>query len=168
MLTLRPVDGVDIPAARKILAYNVKRYPGGIFFYYFQARLHTAQCEPQLAIESLQKALDLDLEYVQLQHICLWDYSLNYFQLCNWKGALDCYAILRDESNWSRAVYTYAAAACLVQLAEDGKANMVEADKLMKSIPKLTKKIAGKSLPIEVGLLLFLCTLLPLGLPRQR
>lgn len=67
----------------------------GIFFLYFQARLHTSQCEPVLAnrmfrfawftssagpyeaallmfpAESLQRALDLDLEYVQLQHMCL-------------------------------------------------------------------------------------------------
>lgn len=45
-----------------------------------------------------------------------------------------------------------AAAACIVELVEDGDqdAKMSEADKLMQQIPKLTKKIAGKSLPIEV------------------
>jgi hypothetical protein len=26
--------------------------------------------------------------------------------LGNWKGALDCFAVLKEESNWSRAVYT--------------------------------------------------------------
>jgi hypothetical protein len=35
-----------------------------------------------------------------------WDYANNYTMLGNWKGALDCYNILREESNWSRAVYT--------------------------------------------------------------
>jgi hypothetical protein len=45
------------------------------------------------------------------------------------------------------------AAACVLELLEDGgKASLDEADKLMKAIPSLTKKIAGKSLPIEVGL----------------
>lgn len=44
------------------------------------------------------------------------------------------------------------AAACIVELAEDGdaKVDIAEADKLMKDLPNLTKKIAGKSLPIEV------------------
>lgn len=39
-----------------------------------------------------------------------------------------------------------------MELVEDGDqdAKMSEADKLMQQIPKLTKKIAGKSLPIEV------------------
>lgn len=44
-------------------------------------------------------------------------------------------------------------AACLIELNEDGDpdAKLEEADRLMKLIPTLTKKIAGKSLPIEVG-----------------
>ncbi|OXG93214.1 hypothetical protein C345_00850 [Cryptococcus neoformans A2-102-5] len=148
---LIPITGVDVPLAKNILAYNMKRYPNGVFFLYFQARLHTTQCQPAEANNSLQRALDLKLEYIQLQHMCLWDYACNYMMLGKWKGALDCFSILKDESNWSRAVYTYAAAACIVELVEDGDqdAKMSEADKLMQQIPKLTKKIAGKSLPIE-------------------
>lgn len=150
---LMPVSGVDIPAARKILAYNMRRYPNGIFFLYFQARLHTNECEPELANVSLQKALDLDLEYVQLQHMCLWDYGCNYFQLADWSGARQCFDILRRESNWSRAVYTYATAVNVMELVAAGadvpEATEAETVALIQSLPKLTKKIAGKSLPIE-------------------
>jgi hypothetical protein len=150
---LMPVSGVDIPAARKILAYNMRRYPNGIFFLYFQARLHTNECEPELANKSLQKALDLDLEYVQLQHMCLWDYGCNFFQLADWNGARQCFDILRRESNWSRAVYTYATAVNVMELVAAGanvpEATEAEAVALIESLPKLTKKIAGKSLPIE-------------------
>ncbi|TYJ51162.1 hypothetical protein B9479_008283, partial [Cryptococcus floricola] len=97
------------------------------------------------------KALDLQLEYVQLQHMCLWDYARNHMMMGNFKGAFDCFSILKDESNWNRAVYTYAAAACIVEMVEDGhqEASLEKADKLMRQISKLTKKIAGKSLPIE-------------------
>ncbi|BEI96809.1 hypothetical protein CcaverHIS631_0203980 [Cutaneotrichosporon cavernicola] len=150
---LIPVSGVDIPAARKILAYNMRRYPDGIFFLYFQARLHTNECEPELANASLQKALDLDLEYVQLQHMCLWDYGCNYFQMADWNGARQCFDILRRESNWSRAVYTYATAVNIIELVAAGakvpEATEAEAVALIESLPKLSKKIAGKSLPIE-------------------
>ncbi|GMK59553.1 hypothetical protein CspeluHIS016_0801590 [Cutaneotrichosporon spelunceum] len=150
---LMPVSGVDVPAARKILAYNMRRYPDGIFFLYFQARLHTNECEPELANESLQKALDLELEYVQLQHMCLWDYGCNFFQLGDWNGARQCFDILRRESNWSRAVYTYATAVNVMELVAAGakvpEATEAEAVALIESLPKLSKKIAGKSLPIE-------------------
>ena len=46
-----------------------------------------------------------------------------------------------------------AAAACIVEISEDGDsdAKLEEADLLMKKIPNLTQKIAGKSLPIEVS-----------------
>ena len=46
-----------------------------------------------------------------------------------------------------------AAAACIIELVEDGDpdAKLEEADLLMKQVPNLTKKIAGKSLPIEVS-----------------
>ncbi|WWC90109.1 uncharacterized protein L201_005042 [Kwoniella dendrophila CBS 6074] len=151
--TLMPVSGIDVPMAKNILAYNLKRYPDGVFFLYFQARSFTAQCQPEEANLSLQKALDSNLEYIQLQHMCLWDYACNHMMLSNWKGALDCFSILKEESNWSRATYTYAAAACLVQISQedggDSGIKLKEAEKFMNQIPKLTKKIAGKSLPIE-------------------
>ncbi|OCF35432.1 hypothetical protein I317_04948 [Kwoniella heveanensis CBS 569] len=150
---LMPVSGVDIGMARKILAYNMRRYPDGVFFLYFQARLYTAQCQPEEANKSLQRALDQKLEYIQLQHMVLWDYACNHMMLSNWKGALDCFSILKDESNWSRCTYTYAAAAAIVQLAQEGDgksgAKISEAEKLMHQVPKLTKKMVGKSLPIE-------------------
>lgn len=149
---LMPVAGVDIPTARKILAYNMRRYPDGIFFLYFQARLHTNECEPELANASLQRALDLELEYVQLQHMCLWDYGCNYFQLNDWQGSYQCFEILRKESNWSRAVYTYATAVNVMELIDDPsvpEATQEHAYQLVLQLPKLAKKIAGKSLPIE-------------------
>lgn len=149
---LMPVSHVDIPTARKIVNYNLGRYPTGIFFLYFQARLMTSQCEPERANDSLQKALDLDLEYVQVQHMCLWDYGCNYLITTQYDGARQCFEILRAESNWSRAVYTYISAASMMMVADDPRypeattANILE---LMAELPKLGKKLAGKSLPIE-------------------
>jgi len=167
--SVMPVSGTNLETARNILDYNMKRYPNGkqrnfcprltsgIFFLYFQARMFSNECEPERANESLQTALDLELEYVQLQHMCLWDSGCNYMQLTNWEGARQCFDILREESNWSRATYTYAAAVNMMELVSDD--NFVEstseaAVELLLQIPKLIKKIAGKSLPIEVSQLL--------------
>ena len=45
------------------------------------------------------------------------------------------------------------AGACVLELAEDGykNASVAEAEKLLLTVPTLIKKIAGKSLPIEVS-----------------
>ena len=48
---------------------------------------------------------------------------------------------------WSKAVYAYGVAALLVQLG--GEANQAEGLKLMKEVPKLRQRIAGKSIPLE-------------------
>jgi hypothetical protein len=44
--------------------------------------------------------------WIQLTTASQWDYACNFLMLGNWKGALDCFSILKNESNWSRAVYT--------------------------------------------------------------
>lgn len=148
---LMPVSGVDIPVAKNILDWNLKRYPNGIFFMYFQSRLHTTQAQPEMANKTLQYALDLKLEYVQLQHMCLWDMAVNNMMLNNFKRSQSCFEILRKESNWSKAVYLYASGACVIELQADGQAAASKDEVIegMTSVPMNMRKIAGKSLPIE-------------------
>jgi hypothetical protein len=43
-------------------------------------------------------------------------------------------------------VYTYSLAACLL---EEGDASREEADALLKKVPDLRQRIAGKSIPLE-------------------
>jgi hypothetical protein len=50
---------------------------------------------------------------------------------------------------WSKAIYAYGTAVCLLELG--GKENVDEARKLLATVPDLRQKIAGKSIPLEVG-----------------
>ena len=50
---------------------------------------------------------------------------------------------------WSKAIYAYGTAVCLHELG--GKENIDEARKLLATVPDLRQKIAGKSIPLEVG-----------------
>lgn len=64
----------------------------------------------------------------------------------NYSKGYECFTILDKESNWSKAVYAYAKA---VTLYEDGKD--VQATSIMKNVPDLLQRIAGKSVPLEVS-----------------
>ncbi|EST07552.1 Outer membrane protein, IML2, mitochondrial/Tetratricopeptide repeat protein 39 [Kalmanozyma brasiliensis GHG001] len=148
--TFIPVTGVDIEFADKILHYNLKRFPEGVFFLYFSGRLYSTQALAEKAITQFETARDVQKEYVQLKHICVWDLSLCNMSLCKWKEAHDQFTILAEENNWSKAVYNYGRASNLYESAEGrDKRAMEEAGKIFHKVPSLTQKIAGKSIPME-------------------
>lgn len=51
---------------------------------------------------------------------------------------------------WSKAIYAFGAAICTLHLY--GKEKKTEISKLFAEVPKLVQRIAGKSIPLEVGL----------------
>lgn len=149
--TFIPVNGVDIEFADKVLHYNLRRYPEGVFFLYFSGRLYSTQALSEKAIAQFETARDIQKEYVQLKHICIWDLSLCNMSLTKWQNAHDQFTILAEENNWSKAVYTYGRASNLYEAgvqSQDRKA-MAEAAEIFRKVPTLTQKIAGKSIPME-------------------
>ncbi|OZJ05668.1 hypothetical protein BZG36_01408 [Bifiguratus adelaidae] len=147
-----PVGDADLPFAEKILKYNLQFYPNGILFIYFYGRLEHAKGNIYSAIDKYQRAISIQKDWKQLQHICYWDLGINYMAVRDWASAQQCYDVLQQESNWSKAVYTYQKALNLYILCKEGKVNkerMQEVVEEMKKVPGLTQKIAGKSIPIE-------------------
>jgi hypothetical protein len=49
-----------------------------------------------------------------------------------------------------QAVYAYGRAACLLQAGNLSQDEQQEVDALMKEVPTLRQRIAGKSIPLEV------------------
>ena len=56
------------------------------------------------------------------------------------------YALSGSYGQWSKATYTYGEAACLATVGDHGGAA-----KLMEKVSGLRQRIAGKSIPLEVG-----------------
>lgn len=50
---------------------------------------------------------------------------------------------------WSKSTYTYGVAMCLLQIG--GEKHAAEVAELMEKVPALRKRIAGKSIPVEVS-----------------
>ncbi|ORY90242.1 hypothetical protein BCR35DRAFT_299838 [Leucosporidium creatinivorum] len=140
-----PVGGVDVPTAAHILKYNLDRYPNGIFFLYFAGRLNSTETQLEAATKSFHQAIAAQREYIQLGHICYWDLGLVSLAMGDYVKGYECYNILDKESNWSKAIYAYAKATTLYEEGTD----IEKANDIMKTVPDLMQRIAGKSIPLE-------------------
>ncbi|KAH9954696.1 hypothetical protein BC827DRAFT_1241298 [Russula dissimulans] len=140
-------DGVDVMMAQKIVDWNLRRYPEGVFFLLAEGRLSLSRSQPARAIACYQKAMSVQSQYRNLHHLSFWEMAISNLALWQVDESLKCWRNLRQESTWSKAVYAYGVAALLVQLGDE--ANRAEALKLMIEVPKLRQRIAGKSIPLE-------------------
>ncbi|TCD63844.1 hypothetical protein EIP91_004886 [Steccherinum ochraceum] len=140
-------EGVDIKMAEKILDYNLKRYPNGVFFLFGQGRLNLCRSQPAAAIECYKKAMDAQKQYRNLHHISFWEMSIAYMALWDVESSLENWRHLEAEATWSKATYTYGMAVCLYQLGNEKQKE--EAAKLMSQVASRRQRIAGKSIPLE-------------------
>ncbi|KAK0527646.1 hypothetical protein OC842_004808, partial [Tilletia horrida] len=145
-----PITDIDIDMGDKILSWNLVRFPQGIFFLYFSARLYGTQALPEKAIEYYRNAIEAQREYKQLHHLCFWDLSLTYLATCDFARAYECYDVLSRESNWSKAIYQYSKAIMLYETGmNSADAHSRSPATIMRTVPKLTKRIAGRTIPFE-------------------
>ncbi|KAJ7106703.1 hypothetical protein C8R44DRAFT_805709 [Mycena epipterygia] len=146
-------DGVDVPLAARIVKWNLKRYPDGVFFLFGAGRLALARSQPQHAIAFYTKAMAVQQQYRNLHHISFWEMAIAYLALADVGRSLECWRDLEKEATWSKSIYSYGMAVCLLESTggdgDDAAARHEEARKLMERVPSLRQKIAGKSIPLE-------------------
>jgi len=140
-------DGVDIAMAQKILDWNLRRYPNGVFFLFGGGRLALCRSQPRKAIEFYTSAHASQSQYRNLHHISFWEIAIANFCLWDIPASLVCWRDLQAEATWSKACYSYGMAVCLLELGT--KDDVEEASKLMGKVSGLRQKIAGKSIPVE-------------------
>ncbi|KAJ3905420.1 hypothetical protein F5879DRAFT_950591 [Lentinula edodes] len=163
-------DGVDVTMAQKIINWNLKRYPDGVFFLFGAGRASLARSQPLRAIGYYTRAMEVQAQYRNLHHISYWEIAIARMALWHIRGSLEAWEVLQVEATWSKSIYSYGMAVGLLELADalergelesEPKANITnekartpakmreEATKLMEKVPGLRQKIAGKSIPLE-------------------
>ncbi|KAJ7612624.1 hypothetical protein FB45DRAFT_939423 [Roridomyces roridus] len=147
---------VDVSMAARIVNWNLKRYPEGVFFLFFAGLLSTVRCQPAHSIAYHRQAIAAQSQYRNLHHISYWEMALANMNLADVEESLACWRVLEKEATWSKCIYTYGMAVCLLASSEgevkeeDGTGKRKEeAMKLMERVPELRQKIAGKSIPLE-------------------
>ncbi|KAI9308371.1 hypothetical protein BJ944DRAFT_156358 [Cunninghamella echinulata] len=152
---ITPLSHVDEELAGRVLQYNLDLYPDGIFFLYFSGRQLSSQKKLEEAKSQYHKAIDMQKDWKQLQHMCYWELGLIAVIQQKWKLAHDTFQLLNNESNWSKAVYTYLQAMSLYlyasELAPGEKRSTLinNVTQLMAKVTKAKQKIAGKSIFVE-------------------
>ncbi|KAG8909024.1 hypothetical protein FRB99_000127 [Tulasnella sp. 403] len=148
-------NGVNIPQARKIVEYNLRLFPEGVFFLFLKGmfpiaaecwRLHVIESRPDLAIELYEKGMTLT-EYKSLKGVAHWEVGLCRLTLCDFAGAVTNWRAQESDANWSKAVYCYGLACCLYEAG--GEKNQKEAAQYFAKISTVLRRIAGKSIPAE-------------------
>ncbi|PPQ91091.1 hypothetical protein CVT25_013129 [Psilocybe cyanescens] len=149
-------EGVDIGVASKILKWNLKRYPSGVFFLFGAGRLALVRSRPAQAIHYYTLAMRSQSQYRNLHHISFWEMAIANLALWEVGRSLECWRDLEREATWSKAIYSYGMAVCLLESTsvssadeKESEKNLAEAIKLMEKVPGLRQKIAGKSIPLE-------------------
>ncbi|KAF9034810.1 hypothetical protein BJ165DRAFT_1356068 [Panaeolus papilionaceus] len=143
------VEGVDVGVADRVLRWNLKRFPNGIFFLFGAGRLHLTRSQPALSIKYYTRATKVQSQFPNLHHISYWEIAIARLALWELEGSLQCWRKLEKEASWSRAVYCFGLGACLAGIGAEEKKMREEAAQFMSRVPGLRQKIAGKSIPLE-------------------
>ncbi|PFH45834.1 hypothetical protein AMATHDRAFT_157688, partial [Amanita thiersii Skay4041] len=141
-------SGVDIPLAQKILDWNLARYPSGVFFLFGAGRISLCRSQPRRAIDYYKQAMASQTQYRNLHHVSYWEMAIAHLALGEVGESLECWRELEREATWSKAIYTFGMAVCMVECAKSEEERR-EAGKVMARVPGLRQKIAGKSIPLE-------------------
>ncbi|GFR17028.1 tetratricopeptide repeat protein 39B, partial [Trichonephila clavata] len=145
-------DG-DLVSSEYIIKNMLKKYPRGTLYLFLYGRLLEVKGEFDQAINLLLDSLTVQDKWRQMRNLGSWEIMWCYSFKFEWKNAQKYLDFLRKESRWSPAIYTYTYALSLyMQYLEEGKTDkrvLEEIHDLMKKVPGLKQKLAGKSFPIE-------------------
>ncbi|XP_076261113.1 tetratricopeptide repeat protein 39B-like isoform X2 [Rhynchophorus ferrugineus] len=140
----------DMTICQDILDKQLAKHPDGVWFLFFQGRLEFLKGRLEESIKYYTKSWKSQDLWPQFHHVCFWELLWVHCLRCEWRQALEYCSRLKDESKWSKCLYTYQKAVIMIMLKNElTKDEELELDKLMKDVPKYKQRIAGKSLPME-------------------
>lgn len=155
--TTSGVDGWPVERCNKTLEEINTFYPNGKLWVLHHAKLRGMEKNLGAALEVLDKGFAAAKpELQQIETLMLFEYALDCSFDHQYAKAATYYIRVRDQNDWSHALYTYFAACCYI---EDARTNgdaesLVHANDLLQTIPVMfqtSKKLFGgvKRVPIE-------------------
>uniref|UniRef100_A0A0N5C3S2 TPR_REGION domain-containing protein n=1 Tax=Strongyloides papillosus TaxID=174720 RepID=A0A0N5C3S2_STREA len=138
----------DIDLCEKLLSPLIQDYPDGAIVLFLKGRYYLIRGDIDNAIHFYNRSIKVQNNFKQFHHICYWELLFAFAYLRQWSRAAHNTKILMDESKWSKCVYTY-----LMAILINAEKSVTKKDDtvniLLKKVPKLRLRIAGKSIPVE-------------------
>ncbi|RWS06370.1 tetratricopeptide repeat protein 39B-like protein, partial [Dinothrombium tinctorium] len=139
------------------ITYDLKsRFPNGVFVLFFSGKHYLLKGEPDKAINEFTECIALQDSWKQIHNICNWDLVWCYALKNDWENAAKHAMILREECAYSPATNEYQFAVFkMMQMEYEKRSDLKNVIKdSIKSVVKLKKRYAGKTIPQEK----FICT----------
>lgn len=152
----------DSSKVEQLNAYLCEHFPNSAFYLLFLGRYHQIEGNLKEAIDTYQRCIEAQDDWKQFHSICHWEIMWCHAVQMDWTKAAHYSDLLRRQSKWSPASYTYQYGtflyADLVERERKGLIQrdsrefgdrMLEIEEIMKQVPKLRIRFAGKTIPAE-------------------
>eukprot|EP00002_Diphylleia_rotans_P019256 TRINITY_DN3727_c0_g1_i1.p1 TRINITY_DN3727_c0_g1~~TRINITY_DN3727_c0_g1_i1.p1 ORF type:complete len:607 (+),score=155.24 TRINITY_DN3727_c0_g1_i1:48-1868(+) len=134
-----------ITEAERILKQELSKYPTSAVHIMAEGRLARLKKDIDGSIVSFEKAIKIQDQFKQLQHVCFYDVGWSHIFNLEWGKAKVYFQSLLAESEWSKAFYSYMVALCLL---DEGQTE--RADYLLSTIPSLVNRTyGGRTITVE-------------------
>ncbi|XP_076355224.1 tetratricopeptide repeat protein 39A-like [Tachypleus tridentatus] len=142
-------DG-DLELCDTYVNQMLKKYPKGALYLFLEARLKQLQGNIDKAIHLYEKSIKSQEEWRQFHYMCFWEKIWCYCYKCDWVNAAKCCDMMRKDCRWSPATYSYLYCCFLYMQMQDGDNSLMEEIiNVLRKVPELKQRLAGKTVPIE-------------------
>lgn len=134
----------------KFICEATKRWdnvpPKETFIIFGKGSKHMVLGSPKQGIELFEIALRTKGHFRQVNFLCYWQLTWSHAMMANWAEAARYSGYLKEECNWSRALFHYMYAIFLQhQMDLEGKKELKETiEENLSVIPKIKRTIGGK------------------------
>ncbi|XP_003738371.3 tetratricopeptide repeat protein 39A, partial [Galendromus occidentalis] len=140
----------------KVVQQFIGKFPNGAIGLYFQGRAHQIHGRIERALEQFEEANKVMDDFIPFDAFFNWDHAYLYCVLGRWDDALRVLDDLHRKCSWSEATSFYLKGVCTYMKEIEGNINnnasgsLEGVHDLMSKVAPSCKRIAGRTIPLEV------------------
>jgi len=142
----------ELDELTKLVQIIKKKNPTSVFTNYFAAKELQLTGELDKSVAAFKQITETTKDYIkQINNACYWELLSLYASKGQWLECAQIAHTLRSCSLWSPCVFTFIYGISLYMLKEEtGNLKLQdEIDECFREVPRLRRRLAGKSTPIE-------------------